>query len=103
MEIENTSSEQNVLAFVSLGTGIAALILAIIGFCCCSGCLQIPFSIAAFVSGGLAVSKAKASDGEMGGEMFAYAGIGLGVGAWLINIGWIIFSIVVQGGLAAFG
>jgi hypothetical protein len=98
--MENTAQEQNILAFVSLGTGILAVLLAIIGFCCCSGCLQVPFSIAAFATGGIAIHKVNSSDGEMGGAAFAYAGIGTGVLAWLINIGWVVFGLVVQGGLA---
>ena len=97
MEIEHTTPQQNTLAFVSLGMGIAAVVFSIMSLCCCVGwILQFLLSVAAFATGGVAIMKAKASAGEMGGEKVAYAGIGLGVVSWVIGCGWIVLGVALN-------
>jgi hypothetical protein len=87
----------HVLAILSIALGVVALILSLPGCICCSGCLELPFSIGSIVTGMIALSQIKSEPEVHGGAGLAYAGFGLSGAAILINLGWIIFAIVTNG------
>ena len=95
--------QTNTLAMASLVLGIVAVVLTIVTFCCCYGCPQVPFSIGAFVTGGLAISQINADPEGQTGKNFAFGGIGAAALAMVLNIIIFILVFALNIGAAALG
>jgi len=93
----------HVLAIISLVCGIVGLILAAIGFCCCYGCLEVPFSLGAFITGFMAINQIGADPETHSGKGLAIGGIVAAIIAVIVNIVWVVIAVAFTGLSAAMG
>ena len=87
------SGRTNTLAIVSVSLGGVALAAAIPGLCCLPfTCVSILISIAALVCGFIGLAQIKSNNEK--GLGLCYAGIGMGAGAILLAILFVILALV---------
>lgn len=80
----------NVLAIVSVVLSALGFVLSIP--CCCNICAS-PLPIAGIICGAIALSQVNKDPQTHKGKELAFAGIGVGVFALLMGIGFLIFSL----------